>query len=114
MRMIFSDFKKIASHKSVHLLTDLNELEKVKEGRTILVKDHRTIWKGDRYEVRPIAVTDVQMFVVCPVCGEIHVHNLPDAECERGVLPCGVFSGSRRSHCKEHDHCDYDINLIIA
>lgn len=111
--MKFTKFKQFAKKKSVHLLIDLDSLEQVKEGQKTLVKDHRTVMKGNRYEVKPVAVTDTHFFVVCPVCGEIHVHGLADAVIQKGCLPCGDFCGSRTSDCAEGGSC-YEIYLVIA
>lgn len=109
--MKYTEFKKIAKKKSVHVLIDLDSLEQFKEGQKILVKDNRTVQEGDRFIVRPVAVTESQLYVVCPLCGEVHVHGLGKSSEYKGVLPSGDFCGSRVSHC--HDG-DYEINLVIA
>lgn len=109
--MKYSRFKKFAKRKDVHMLIDLDTLEQFKDGQTILVKDKRTVKKGDGYEVEPIAVTNSHMYVVCPFCGHIHKHGLPDAILEEDVLPSGDFCGTRESHCHKSI---YDIYLIIV
>lgn len=112
MKMKYTEFKKIAKKNSVHLLIDLASLEQFKEGQKILVKDNRTVRKDNRFEVKPVAVTESgQFYVVCPLCGEIHVHGLGKLSEQVGDLPCGDFGGSRVSHC--HDG-GYDFDLIIA
>ncbi|MBR4435136.1 MAG: hypothetical protein IKS90_03455 [Clostridia bacterium] len=110
--MKFTEFKKIAKKKSVHLLIDLDSLEQVKEGQKILVKDHRTVQEENRFKVKPVAVTESgQFYVVCPICKEVHVHGLGKASDQKGDLPSGVFCGSRVSHCHEGD---YDFRIVIA
>lgn len=114
--MKFSEFKRIAKKKGVLKLIDLDSLEQVKEGQKILVKDNRTQQNEDgHFLVKPIAMTETQMFVVCPVCGEVHVHGLEkEAKVEEGcILPSDNFCGHRVSHCKGL-RTVYQIYLIIA
>lgn len=99
--MKYSKFKKIANRKNMNLLIELDKLEQFKDGQTILVKDNRTVQKDDGFEVTPIAWTGSQLFVVCPLCGHIHIHGLAGGE----------YSGSRLAHC--HDGW-YEIQPIIA
>lgn len=55
--------------------------------------------EGGYFVVKPIMTTETQVFVVCPVCGEIHAHRRisPNGEfcgyrapCRRGKI-CGVY-----------------------
>ena len=112
--MKYTKFKQIAKRKSVHLWIDLDSLEQVKEGQKILVKDSRTVREGNRYKIKPVAVSeDGRFYVVCPVCGEIHRHTLDKKSESKGMLPCGCFSGSRNGDCIDPDG-SYDFEFIIA
>lgn len=110
--MKFTEFKKLAKKKSVHLLIDLDSLEQVKEGQKIMVKDNRTVQEGNKFKVRLVAVSESgQFYVVCPICQEVHVHGLGKPSDQKGDLPSGVFCGSRVSHCHEGN---YDFSIIMA
>ncbi len=50
--------------------------------------DSRTKKRKDgSYEVHPVGLTDIQVFICCPLCHEFHVHGRGD--------------GGRVPHCKD-------------
>lgn len=59
---------------------------------TKAIKDSRSYEKDGKWYVFPIAITPKQVYIVCPFCGQIHLHGYtPDKNGN---------SGFRRSHCK--------------
>lgn len=110
--MKYSKFQERAKKEDVHLLIDLGELEQFTRGNVLCVRDKRTVQKDNRFEVYPIALTEKQIFVVCPLCGHIHVHGLGDDVVHNDrCLPSGDFCNSKTADCSEGN---YDIYLIIA
>ena len=83
-------FSKFKQQKNVRYVYDLNELEiyHPPNNKLInLVRDKRSFIGDDKlWRVYPIAFDNVQVFIVCPHCGNIHLH--------------GIGSGHRVCHCK--------------
>ncbi len=101
--MRFSEFKRhILDQPSGKLLIDLDDLEiyHPDNNKVIkLVRDKRSYLDRGRWHIYPIAVTDTQAYIVCPYCGEIHLHGNEK----------GDYSGDREAHCKvplyKRGHC---------
>jgi hypothetical protein len=103
-KMKYTKFKNKYGN-SEDLLVNLNDLETYMQGNMKKVKDNRNELIDGVWKVHPIMITDNNVFVVCPVCGEIHGHN----------VDMGEYIGGRTVHCKvENDDCAYDIQLIVA
>lgn len=104
--MKFCRFKKSTTQSPFiytgKVLIDLNDLtvfHPANDNRIKLVKDERS-FKDSMWHVKPIAMTKKQIFVVCPICGEIHVHGMAN----------GSYEGSRTPHCKNFEvHENYYI-----
>ena len=72
----------------------------------------RTVWIDNRTEhknspeasiVYPFALDDYHVFIICPYCGEFHVHGNVK----------GDYEGHRTSHCGMFsDHPDYYIKAL--
>ena len=76
-------------------------IKKANKGNKTILKDTRTfISKVDGEQLphlEPIMVLDNKYYVVCPFCGEIHVHG-------------AAAPGMRTAHCKDTlKHKDYII-----
>lgn len=88
----YSEFKKMTKKKSIHVVGDLASLEEIREGQKIFVKDNRTEFKEDHFEVFPVAFDENgHVFIVCPLCRNIHRHGNSQ----------GSYSGSRVAHCDD-------------
>jgi len=84
-----SEFKKVI--KKSEIVVDLSIMQQYKVGHSYRWVDPRTqknYW--GYYAVYPIAITDIQVFIVCPYCGEVHCHG-------RSSDKSGV--GYRCPHC---------------
>lgn len=83
-------------NKSVELAVDINSLEGYRapgNRNMVLYKDKRSYLDGEgHWNVYPIAYNSVQVFVVCPHCGGIHMHG-------RGQAPEYRYQGHRASQC---------------
>ena len=92
--------------KSAGHVIDINILEiyhPVNDKRINLVRDNRSFLNGDGYwQVYPIGFNESQVYIVCPHCGEIHLHG-------RGEKPNYQYEGHRTSHCIEHKNNGYII-----
>lgn len=96
--MYFSDFKRYTkskrfSEKKGELFIDLNDLEVFKwKGNRQSVIDRRSFDNpAECWHVYPIAVDNVHVFIVCPFCGNIHLHGAGG----------GDYEGHRVEHCNE-------------
>jgi ribosomal protein L32 len=103
--MRYSEFKKELNSwefkRYGKLLINLEDLEVYKgERNTKLVKDGRSYFDGGCWHMYPIALSDVHVYVVCPYCGEIHLH---------GNIT-GDYDGNRVQHCRGH-HSDPNYNI---
>jgi len=82
--------------KNVELVVDISILEEYRspDNKSIrLYRDRRSFLDSEGYwNVYPIAFNSVQVFVVCPHCGEIHMHG-------RGQEPQYAYQGHRASQC---------------
>lgn len=68
--MNFKEFKKLKIQYNKF------NIEEYKEKNVIKVRDKRTILNGENiYEVYPAANDSKRVYVVCPYCGEIHIHG---------------------------------------
>ena len=96
-------------NKSVELAVDINSLEGYRapgNRNMVLYKDKRSYLDGEgHWNVYPIAYNSVQVFVVCPHCGGIHMHGrgqAPEYRYQEGNLrPVGSVEvqGHRTSQC---------------
>jgi len=91
---------------NVEHVIDLNKLEvyhSSQNKRIKLVKDNRSFLDGDGYwRVYPIGFNESQVYIVCPHCGEIHMHG-------RGRKPEYQYEGHRARHCVDHENNGYII-----
>lgn len=97
--MNLTDFKKSIKHiaaPDIDVLADYNAL--VAEGKIIeaykstdkrrkVAFDMRTFKSGNEYHIYPIANVCGCIYIICPLCGEIHTH--------------GSSGGYRVPHCKK-------------
>ncbi len=68
--------------------SSLERLQITKKNGSQIIIDPETIEEEEGvFKVKPVAVVGNQVFIVCPLCGQIHVH--------------GCVAGSRNSHCKD-------------
>jgi len=92
--------------KSVEPAVDMNSLEEYRApgNKSIrLCRDTRSFLDREGYwNVYPIAFNSVQVFVVCPHCGEIHLHG-------RGQEPKYQYQGHRASQCLAGNNNGYVI-----
>ena len=104
--MRISEYKKFNLTETTNLvkLSSLKTYHPSHDKRINLVKDKRSfqdnkgIWK-----VYPIGISDTQVHIVCPYCGEIHFHG-------RGKKPAFNYEGLRRPHCEsKNENSDYYI-----
>lgn len=69
--MRFTEFK------GLNIKYDEKYITRYKEKRVIKLKDSRSkLNKNGIYEVYPLAIDYGQIYVVCPFCGNIHIHGL--------------------------------------
>ena len=54
-----------------------------------MITDPMSEQVNGEWNVNPVALTDKNLFVVCPYCGQIHGHGLCD----------GAYSGTRTADC---------------
>ena len=81
-------------------------IKKAKKGNETILKDTRTFISNVDGEqlphLEPIIVLDNKYYVVCPYCGEIHIHGADEP-------------GMRTAHCEDTlKHKDYIILDIQA
>jgi hypothetical protein len=92
--------------KSVELVVDLKSLEEyLSPGNKgiRMCRDKRSFLDREGYwNVYPIAFNSAQVFVVCPHCGEIHLHG-------RGQEPDYMYQGHRASQCLAGNNNGYVI-----
>ncbi len=102
--MRFTEFKRsIPQLESGRVLIDLDSLEKYPSDNnklTVLVRDRRSFQRDGVWHVYPIALSESQAYIVCPYCGEIHVHGNNK----------GDYEGFRSVHChstyeRRKDYC---------
>jgi hypothetical protein len=93
-------------NKSVELAADIAGLEEYRapgNKSTRLCRDKRSFLDGGGYwNVYPIGFNSSQVFVVCPHCGEIHLHG-------RGQGPEFRYEGHRASQCLACNNNGYII-----
>jgi len=101
--MRFSTYK---NSKSVERVIDVNSLEifhPQNNKRINLVKDNRSFINNDGYwQVFPIGFNESQVYIVCPHCGEVHLHG-------RGKKPDYHYEGHRAPHCVDNKNNGYVI-----
>ena len=82
--------------KRVELAIDINSLEEYRSpsNKSIrLCRDKRSFLDNDGYwNVYPVAFNKAQVYVVCPHCGEIHLHG-------KGQEPDFKYEGHRACQC---------------
>lgn len=73
------------------------------KGRTVWI-DNRTVHHPhpESAVVYPLALDTYHVYIVCPYCGEIHVHG--NAR--------GDYEGNRVPHCGTGTHPNYEIKAI--
>ena len=109
---MFSEFRK---QKDIELVINLDELEKYghpNNKAVKVVKDKRSyvaqVRGAEYYHVYPVGYCDVHVYIVCPHCGDIHLHGRGDGDGE----------GHRVSHCTPThkrscgSHCDCEKELL--
>lgn len=95
--MYFSDFKRYLRSQRFKqhgkLLVNLDDLEVFKwKGNRQSIIDRRSFDNpAECWHVYPIAVDNVHVFIVCPFCGNIHLHGVSG----------GDYEGHRVEHCNE-------------
>ena len=101
--MRFNTFK---NSKDIEYAIDLNNLETYHpphDKRIKLVRDNRSFLHDDNYWcVFPAGFNESQVYIVCPHCGEIHIHG-------RGDKPDYQYEGHRASHCIKYKNNGYVI-----
>ena len=101
--MRLSQFKQT---KCTELVIDINSLEEYRSpsNRSIrLCRDKRSFLDDKGYwNVYPVAFNPAQVFVVCPHCGEIHLHG-------RGQEPEFKYEGHRACQCLAGSNNGYII-----
>ena len=101
--MRLSQFKQ---SKRAELVVDINSLEEYRSpcNRSIrLCRDKRSFLDDNGFwNVYPIAFNPAQVFVVCPHCGEIHLHG-------RGQEPEFKYEGHRVTQCFIRNNNGYII-----
>ena len=88
--MRFSEFKTLRNVRKIYNINALevyhppnHKLRKlVKDGRSYICDEGR--WKG-YWQIYPIGIDRFHVYIVCPYCGDIHLH--------------GNAPGHRVSHC---------------
>jgi hypothetical protein len=89
-------FRHFKQTKGIELVIDIKNLEEYRSPgkKSIrLCKDKRSFVDNDGYwNVYPIAFNPAQVYVVCPHCGEIHMHG-------RGQEPEFKYEGHRVTQC---------------
>lgn len=92
--MRINDFRKYELPEILEngaVLMDIDALEIYRDPddkRKKLVKDPRSYQdESGMWHIKPIALNECSMIIVCPFCGEIHFHSISD--------------GHRWSHCKD-------------
>lgn len=101
--MKYSKFLQTVKRKNHVLPSSIERLQIIKKNGSQFVIDPETVEQDGVFKVSPLVFTDNQMYVVCPFCGQIHVHGGGD----------GHYSGSRTAHCKDMTGF-YEIALIVA
>ena len=101
--MRLSQFKQT---KGVDLVVDINSFKEYQSSfnRSIrLCRDKRSFLDDKGYwNVYPIAFNPAQVFVVCPHCGEIHIHG-------QGQEPEFKYEGHRATQCLDANNNGYII-----
>lgn len=107
--MKFTEFKNRKDFLSGKFVTmELDSLEKYHPDSNkviALVRDSRSFQEKGMWHVYPIALTDSQVYVVCPYCGGVHVHGNSE----------GRYEGHRTAHCfkqQEETNTGYFIEKI--
>ena len=85
--MKYRKFIQIVKDKQGMIPSSLERLQITKKNGSQIIIDPETIEEEGVFKVRPVAFVGNQAFIVCPLCGQIHVH--------------GCVAGSRTSHCKD-------------
>lgn len=93
--MRFSEFKQYIRKWffSGNVLINFEDLETYhsqNDKRVLLVRDNRSYQKNGIWNIYPIARDKHQVFIVCPYCGEVHLHGNNQ----------GNYEGMRVPHCK--------------
>ena len=104
--MKLSKFKR--NLRGVELLIDLNDLRiyHPQQNKLImLVRDNRSfIDENGLWQVYPIGFSQIQVFIICPYCGEIHCHGKSNEN----------YKGRRIAHCVDYKGGDdYYIRDIV-
>ncbi len=95
MKMV--EFKKYIqkwrySKDPIQILFPLEQLElkTISKKRSRAIIDPRSFQKNGVWNVYPIAVDERHVYIVCPLCKEIHIHGNDK----------GDYEGQRIPHCK--------------
>lgn len=104
--MLFKDFKKYVkskgfSEKEGGLFIDLNDLGVIEwDGGKKLVIDGRSFDSPPGWwHVYPVALDKTHVYIVCPFCGNIHLHGAGG----------GDYEGHRIAHCNSRSHIKGDV-----
>lgn len=88
------------------LLASTKEIDYVYDSRNpknvVALKDNRTFRVDKLYHIYPIAITKENIYIVCPYCGQIHIHS------NRFFEPYGF----RIPHCNEPKKESYFIEWV--
>lgn len=85
--MKYRKFIQVVKDKQGKIPSSLERLQMTKKDGSQIIIDPETVEEKGVFKVRPVAVVGNQIFIVCPLCGQIHVH--------------GCIAGSRSAHCKD-------------
>ncbi len=105
--MTFAEYKKLKPWRFITRL-EFDSLEKYHPDNNklkVLVRDSRSFQEEGMWHVYPIALTNSQVYIVCPYCGEVHVHGNSE----------GCYEGHRTAHCfkqQEETNTGYFIEKI--
>ena len=101
--MRFCKFKKSKRAELVVDISSLEEYRSLSNKSKRLCKDNRSFVDGEGFwNVYPVAFNKEQVYVVCPHCGEIHLHG-------RGEQPDYKYEGHRACQCLNFSNNGYVI-----
>ena len=98
--------RQVKQNEAIEMVIDISSLEEYRSPsnkRIRLCRDRRSFIDGEGYwNVYPFGFSSAQVFVVCPHCGEIHIHG-------RGQEPEFLYEGHRVPQCLAHNNNGYII-----
>ena len=98
--MLYSKFKKIYKNIDLDEVLKDNNIKKYRKSNRIYLIDNDTyikkVYDMAMYHVKPFLEVNNKYYIICPFCGEIHIH--------------GAVDGYRIAHCKYiSEHKEYFI-----